>query len=79
MAASVSKYVVSCDTCQKAKLPLPTRSPMLNTPLGRPLQMLQIDVLEVPRSSEGNRYLLVIEDSFSKVELRIRKLKLLKN
>ena len=66
MQLAVTEYVNSCDRCQKAKLPLPTRAPLLNTPLGRPLQMLQVDVLEVPISSEGNRYLLVIEDSFSK-------------
>ena len=65
MQLAVTEYVNSCDRCQKAKLPLPTRAPLLNTPLGRPLQMLQVDVLEVPISSQGNRYLLVIEDSFS--------------
>ena len=62
MQLAVTEYVNSCDRCQKAKLPLTTRAPLLNTPLGRPLQMLQVDVLEVPISSVGNRYLLVIED-----------------
>ena len=62
MQLSVTEYVNSCNRCHKAKLPLPTRAPLLNTPIGRPLQMLQVDVLEVPISSEGNRYLLVLED-----------------
>ena len=66
MQLAVTEYVNSCDRCQKAKLPLPTRAPLLNTPLVRSLEMLQVDVLEVPISSEGNSYLLVIEDSFSK-------------
>ena len=50
MQLAVTEYVNSCDRCQKAKLPLPTRAPLLNTPLGRTLQMLQVDVLEVPIS-----------------------------
>ena len=66
MTVSVNEYVNSCEKCQKVKLPLPTRAPLLNTPWGRPLQMMQVDVLEIPLSSKGNRYLLVIEDSFSK-------------
>ena len=66
MVTTVNEYVNSCDNCQKSKLSLPTRAPLLNTPYGKPLQMVQVDVLEVPLSSDGNRYLLVIEDSFTK-------------
>ena len=41
-------------------------STLAKSPCGRPLQMMQVDVLEVPLSVEGNRYLLVVEDTFSK-------------
>ena len=53
MTVSVNEYVNSCEKCQKAKLPLPTRVPLLNTPWGRPIQMMQVDVLELPLSSKG--------------------------
>ncbi len=66
MTTIVNEYVNSCDQCQKVKLSLPTQAPLLNTPCGRPLQTMQVDVLEVPLSLEENRYLLVVEDAFSK-------------
>ena len=66
MSSDVSEYVRSCETCQKAKLSLPTKAPLINTPIGRTMQLLQVDVLEVPVSSKGNRYLLVVEDAFTK-------------
>ena len=66
MTTTVNEYVNSCDKCQKVKLSLPTQAPLLNTPCGRPLQMMQVDVLEVPLSLDGNKYLLVVEDTFSK-------------
>ena len=51
--------VNSCDKCQK-KFSLPTQASLLITPCGRSLQMMQVDVLEVSLSLEGNRYLLVV-------------------
>ena len=63
MASDVANYVASCEVCQRAKLPLPTRAPLQNTPMGRTMQMFLVDVLEVPISSKGNRYLFVAEDS----------------
>ena len=47
IGSDVNDYVTSCETCQKAKLPLPVKAPLVNTPIGRPLQLLQVDVLEV--------------------------------
>ena len=66
MATTVNEFVNSCDKCQRVKLSLPTQAPLLNTPCGRPLQMIQVDVLEVPLSLEGIRYLLVVENTLSK-------------
>ena len=67
MSSDVNEYVRSCQkTCQKAKLSVPTKAPLINTPIGRTMQPLQVDVLEVPVSSKGNRYLLVVEDLFKK-------------
>ena len=66
IGSDVNDYVTSCETCQKAKLHLPVKAPLVNTPIGRPLQLLQVDVLEVTMSLKGNRYILVVEDSFTK-------------
>ena len=38
----------------------------LNIPIGHPWQMLAVDVLQVSVSSRGNRYLLVLQDYFTK-------------
>ena len=35
-------------------------------PVGQPLQMIAVDVLKVPTSTRHNRYLLVIQDYFTK-------------
>ena len=45
---------------------MPVRAPMVNIPIGHPWEMIAIDVLEVPLSSNNNRYLLVIQDYFTK-------------
>ena len=39
---------------------------MTNVPIGRPWQMIAMDILEVPVSSNNNRYLLVVHDYFTK-------------
>ena len=36
------------------------------TPIGKPWQMIAVDILEVPISSNNNRYLLVVQDYFTK-------------
>ena len=38
----------------------------MNTPVGRTIQLLQVDVLEVPISIHRNRCLLIVEYAFSK-------------
>ena len=55
-----------CEECQKLKLPIPTRAPLVNVPVGRPWQMVAIDILEVPLSNRNSRYLLVVQDYFTK-------------
>ena len=66
MTVDVEKYIVSCEKCQKAKLLRPVKAPLQNTPIGRTMQLFQVDVVEVPMGVKGNRYLLVGEDEFSK-------------
>ena len=46
--------------------PAPEKAPLISMPIGRPWQMVSVDILEVPISSRGNRYILVIQDYFTK-------------
>ena len=43
-----------------SKLCTPTRAPLHSLPIGRPWQIVAIDILQVPVSTNNNKYLLVI-------------------
>ena len=45
---------------------MPQRAPLTSLPIGRPWQMIAVDVLEVPLSANNNRYLLVVQDYYTK-------------
>ena len=64
MAQDVEQY---CRKCQKSKFSMPQRAPLVNMPIGRPWQMVVVDILEVPMSTNNNRYLLVVQDLFHKM------------
>ena len=66
MAQDVERHCRECTKCQQSKLPMPPRAPLRNVPVGRPWQMIAVDILEVPVSSNNNRYLLVVQDYFTK-------------
>ena len=66
MAQDVEKYCRECITCQHSKLLLPTKAPLVSMPIGNPWQMVVVDILTVPVSTQGNRYLLVVQDYFTK-------------
>ena len=66
MSDDVNSYCRQCTTCQATKLPTPTPAPLANTLIGCPWQMVAVDVLEVPMSYRQNRYLLVVQDYFTK-------------
>ena len=48
------------------KLALPGKAPLVSMPIGNPWQMVAVDILTVPVPSQGNKYLLVIQDYFTK-------------
>jgi hypothetical protein len=60
MALDVQKYCDTCDSCHCSKPVLPKPVPLISTPIGRPSEMLGVDVLQVPMSTRGNAYLLVL-------------------
>ena len=45
---------------------MPSPVPMMNVPIGCPWEMLAVDILQVPMSMQGNQYLLVLQDYFTK-------------
>ena len=66
MAKDVDQYCRNCLTCQQSKVSLPQRAPLQNVPIGQPWQMVAVDILQVPLSTNNNRYLLVLQDYFTK-------------
>ena len=66
MAQDVDQHCRECTTCQQTKPPAPQQVPLTNVPIGRPWQMVAVDILEVPVSSRNHRYLLVVQDYFTK-------------
>ena len=66
MSRDVERHCQECVTCQWSKLPLSQHAPMNNIPVGRPWEMVAADIHEVPLSANNNRYLLVVQDYFTK-------------
>ena len=66
MLRDIDQHCRECSVCQTSKLPLPSKAPLMSIPVGRPWEMVAIDILEVPRSYHNNRYLLVVQDYFTK-------------
>lgn len=66
MAQDVESHCRQCTRCQQSKLPTPRKAPLRNIPIGRPWEMIAVDILEVPISTQNNRYLLVVQDYFTK-------------
>ena len=58
-AWDVVQYCQQCTKCQQSKSSMPERAPLTNVP-----KMVAVDILEVPISSNNNRYLLVMQDYF---------------
>ena len=71
MSSDVTEHCMKCTVCQQAKLPTPAKAPLMSFPVGSPWEMLAVDVLEVPVSTNGNRYLLVGARLFHKMGRRI--------
>ena len=66
MISDVESYCRQCQKCQQSKLPSPSRAPLTSTPIGKPWQMVAVDILSVPVSANGNKCLLVVQDYFTK-------------
>ena len=64
----VRDYCRSCEICQRRSRPSPgARAPLQTETVCRPFERVAMDITEMPSSSRGNRYALVIMDYFSKL------------
>ena len=66
MLHDIDTYCQNCLVCQASKQPTPQKVPMINMPIGKPWDMIAVDILQVPVSSQNNKYLLVVQDYFTK-------------
>uniref|UniRef100_A0A3B3ILD1 Gypsy retrotransposon integrase-like protein 1 n=1 Tax=Oryzias latipes TaxID=8090 RepID=A0A3B3ILD1_ORYLA len=67
MLRDIRQWCEQCRACQTRRSPAPKpKAPMGGLPVNRPLQRVAADILELPVTSRGNRYVLVVEDYFTK-------------
>uniref|UniRef100_A0A3P9GYP2 Integrase catalytic domain-containing protein n=1 Tax=Oryzias latipes TaxID=8090 RepID=A0A3P9GYP2_ORYLA len=67
MLKDIRQWCEQCRACQTRRSPVPkAKAPMGGSPVSRPLQRVAADILELPLTSRGHRYVLVVEDYFTK-------------
>lgn len=67
MRRDVQRFCENCVVCQRRHRPSPAPcAPMVTEIPSRPFERIAVDITEMPLSSKGNRYALVIMDYFSK-------------
>ena len=66
MLQDIDCYCKECIICQASKSSAPQKAPLINIPIGKPWEIVAVDILQVPLSSRNNQYLLVIQDYFTK-------------
>ena len=67
MSLEIEEWCRNCSPCQKRKNPVPTRrAPLQPIITHRPGELVTMDIVEYPLSSQGYRYCLVMVDHFTK-------------
>ena len=62
-----TEFIRTCDTCQRRTGHKPTPRAMLESvPIEGPFEMIAMDILELPLTTKGNRYALVVSDYFTR-------------
>ena len=62
----VHNYCTHCVTCQRTKAVSTQPAPLHPVVASRPWELVAVDILKVPMSRQGNQYMLVVQDYFSK-------------
>ncbi len=68
MYQDIKDWIATCQVCQaQAKLPRSNKAPLQPISVGRPMHCVGIDIVgPLPRTSQGNAYILVMMDYFTK-------------
>lgn len=67
MSRDIYKWCKKCVPCDARCTPIPRqKAPMKTITATAPFQKVAADILELPVTSRGNRYVLVVQDYFSK-------------
>ena len=67
MSRDIKMWCKQCTPCDARRSPTPhQRAPMKTIVATEPFQKVAADILELPITSHGNRYVLVVQDYFSK-------------
>ena len=66
MAKDVGRHCRNCVRCQVANAQATKSAPLQPVIASRPWEMVAVDILKVPPSLQGNQYILIAQDYFSK-------------
>lgn len=67
MSRDIYKFCTECLPCQTRSAPTPkARAPLQSIVVDRPFQKIAADLTELPVTSQGNRYVLVVMDYFTR-------------
>ena len=66
MRTDVTKWSRGCLTCATYTTGRPVRPPLTPIPVAGPFDRMGVDVVQLPRSSRGNRYAVVFVDYLTK-------------
>ena len=66
MAKDVGQYCSQCVRCQTTKALSGAPAPLQSVIASRPWEIVAVDVLKAPMSLQGNEYILVAQDYFTK-------------
>ena len=63
----IRRWCAECEMCSRVKPGVRHRAKLTQVPVGAPLDRVAIDILgELPLTDQGNRYVLVLSDYFTK-------------
>ena len=66
MGMDIAHYCTHCFTCQVNKAPEQTTEPLQPVIATKSCELVAVDILKVPISVEGNQFIPVIQNYFSK-------------